>query len=115
MTETRVDACLTIRPGVAGGAPCIGRTGTAAWAIAGCIWAGDSVDDISAEYDVAREEVLVACWFLATYGVEAAWWNRGKRRRDGAVWTKRWGKWASDNAEDFWRHRFDGIDDPPSA
>lgn len=114
MTTTRTDACLTIRPGVASGAPCIGRTGTAAWAIAGCLWAGDSVDDIADEYGVTREEILVACWFLATYGVEAAWWNRDERRRAGAGWTKRWGPWASEHVAAFWHHNFDAIPDPPN-
>lgn len=105
---------LSIRPGVASGAPTVGETGSAAWAICGPIWAGDSLDSTAADYGVSREDVLDACWFVATYGVDAAWWNGPKRMRSGAVWTKRWGAWAAEHAEAFWRHEYDRIPDPPS-
>lgn len=108
------DAYLTIRPGVAFGAPCVGRTGTAAWAIVGPIWAGDAVNDVAKDYDLTRNEVLVACWFVATYGVESAWWNGERRHRPGDVWTRRWGTWASKHAATFWRHEFDEVPDPPT-
>lgn len=105
---------LTIRPGVSSGAPCVGSTGTAAWAIAGPIWAGDSVDSVAHDYGTTREDVLVACWFLATYGIEAAWWNGEKRHAPGRVWVKRWGGWAAQYAAEFWRHQYDVIPDPPA-
>lgn len=105
---------LTITPGVASGSPCIGSTGTAAWAVTGCIWAGDSVDSIAEDYGVSREDVLVACWFVATYGVDSAWWTGTTFRRTGAVWRKRWGQWAAENSVNFWRHQYDAIPDPPS-
>lgn len=109
-----MSAHLTIRPGVSSGAPCVGRTGTPAWAIAGQIWAGDGLDDTARDFGLTRSEGLLACWFLATYGIEAAWWNGTKRQRSGSAWTKRWGKWASDYASEFWRHKYDLIPDPPT-
>jgi uncharacterized protein (DUF433 family) len=107
------DVMLSIRPGVSSGAPCIGRTGVPIWALAGCIWAGDSLESTANDYDVTRDEALVGCWFLATYGIEAAWWNGRKRHAPGRVWVRRWGSWASDYAEQFWRHQYDAIPDPP--
>lgn len=108
------DACLTIRPGVAVGAPCVGRTGAPAWAVAGPVWAGDSLEETARDYNCTRNDALVACWFLATYGIESAWWNGAKRHAPGRVWVKRWGAWAAEHAEAFWRHQYDRIPDPPS-
>lgn len=109
-----VSGHLSIRPGVACGAPTFATTGTAVWAVVGSIWAGDDVDTMARDYGLIREDVLVGCWFVATYGTEGAWWNGSKRHNPGRVWVKRWGAWASENAERFWRSQYDEIPDPPS-
>lgn len=94
----RVDPVVTVDPAVRFGFPAI--RGISTDAIAGVVWAGESLATVADEYDVTREEVLVACWFEGTHG---------ERK-----WRKRWGAWAEQVHGEFSNSRYD-VPDPPTG
>jgi uncharacterized protein (DUF433 family) len=101
---------VTVDPGVRFGAPAV--KGVSVEAIAGMLWAGESVDVVADEYGLTRAEVIVAAWYAGQYGLP------GKRRRLAAtpLWRRRWGKWAESVNGDLWRAStvdYDKIPDPP--
>jgi hypothetical protein len=68
------------------------------------VWRGSIDTAISAYPHLTRTQVLVACWFQASYGP--------------AHWRRRWAKWAGAHEGAMWAGRFDDIPDPddePSA
>lgn len=73
---------LTIDPKRQFGRVCIEGTRVPAEVVGEAVAGGDSVDDVARDYDVTREQVLLACWWYAVYveghgkftkAVRAAW------------------------------------------
>lgn len=98
---------LTIDPAVNSGAPSV--RGVCAWVLAGAVWAGEPVDEVAELYEVTREEVLTACWWLGSGGVEFAAGRRSPR------WVHRWGAWAGDAGWKIWRGDWAAVTDPPTC
>lgn len=59
---------LSIDPRRQFGKVCIIGTRVPADSVAGCVAAGDSVDEVAEDYGVSRDQVLTACWWWATEG-----------------------------------------------
>lgn len=55
------------------GAVCIGWSRVPADAVAGCVYAGDTVDVVAEDCGVTREQVLVACWWFSMHGGGRRW------------------------------------------
>jgi len=89
---------VTVDPAVRFGQPAI--KGISTDAIAGMVWAGESVETVADEYSLVRAEVLLACWYEAMWGAKR--------------WRRRWAKWA-DHAYSapLWRMP-DCVADPPN-
>lgn len=85
---------LTIDPAVQFGRPCIPETRVTAEAVAGCVAAGDSVDDVAHDYGVSRESVILACWWYANE-------PKGRGKWDRAVLAA----WGADHVEWSWADR----------
>lgn len=89
-------------PRIRFGRPRVGHTATED--VAGMIWAGEPVDVVCDEYELTRHQVLLACWFEATYGPP-------RRRRA-------WREWADQAHRTLggWTKPFDldAIPDPPA-
>lgn len=56
---------LIIDPGIQFGRPCVPGTRVPAAALAGLVAAGENVDQTADDYDVTRQDVLLACWWAA--------------------------------------------------
>jgi uncharacterized protein (DUF433 family) len=67
-------------------------------AIGGMVWAGERVEVVAEEYDVTREEVIVACWWLGRHGEPR--------------WRRRWKAWTQVVESELWHGRYD-VQDPP--
>lgn len=98
---------VAVDPGMKFGEPTIGGTGIAVDVVAGMVWAGETVDTVAWEYSgsgwtVTREQVLVACWFVATHG--------NSRR-----WRKRWKAWAEQAHQHMHAGDWDKVVDPPKG
>lgn len=96
---------ITIDPAVAWGRPHI--RGAPTYAIAGAVWAGDSVTTVADDYGRSRAEVLLACWWEASADA-----NNRKLR-------KAWRQWHDQHAapvlSGFDKTRTtDQLPDPPS-
>lgn len=66
------------------------------------LWDGYPMAWILQNYPtLTRPHVLVAAWYLATYG--------------SRTWKKRWGVWAKDNFGHLWAQRYDECPDPPTV
>ncbi len=81
-----VEPIITCDPRRQFGRPCVEGTRIPADAVAGCVFGGDSVDEVADDYGIARIQVLWCC----------AWWvqeghlkpYRGERRKLWAAWTE---------------------------
>lgn len=82
---------IWIDPGRRSGEPCIGGTRVPPEIIGGYVWAGDDVAKIADDYSISMPQVLVACWYLGTYG--------------SRVWKKRWGVWAKKAGGVLWSRK----------
>lgn len=113
--DSRPDPVIEIRPGVNFGRPLVGRAGASVEAIIERIWAGEGVADVAEDHGATRADALVACWFVAAYGVsDVAAQMDGTFKRWGKKWAKRWEKWANENTDVLWHHDYDKVTDPPS-
>src|SRR6478672_9529166 len=92
-------AVITVDPAKNFGQPSI-NGGPAADVVAGMVWAGDPPQAVADDYDISRAAVLVACWYVATYG------TRPQRRR--------WKTWADEWAGSLAHGDYDRIPDPPN-
>lgn len=90
---------ITTDPAVNFGRPMVGSAPVEA--VCSRIWAGEPLAEVAADYGISREQVLVAAWFLGTYGRTAAW-------------QKRWRVWAGTFAWSLATGRYDAIPDPPT-
>lgn len=68
-------------------------------AIAGMLWAGETLETVADEYSLTRHEVLVACWWIGEFGP----WR----------WRRRWRQWAKAAHAQLWHGRYETIPDPP--
>lgn len=75
--------------------------GIAVETITELVAAGDDVAAAAGEFGMRREDVLVACWWDATYGPK-------KRRRV-------WGAWAKANWSAMWHSDWASVTDPPEV
>ena len=106
--------CIEIDPAVRFGRPRIGGTGVAVENVADMVWAGEGVEDVADEYGVRRCDVLLACWYVAAYGIsDMAAQRDGTFKRWGKPWTKRWGAWAHANTTLLAKGDYDSVGDPP--
>jgi uncharacterized protein (DUF433 family) len=103
-------AQVTFHPGMRSGEPTIGGTRLALWFILPVVWS-DGVQSAMGLWQLTREQVLVACWFAGTYGVEG--FDSKRRRVTGRFWQKRWGGWALEHHGAMWAGKFDKVPDPP--
>lgn len=106
---------LVIDPGIQFGRVCVPRTRVPADALAECVFAGDTVADVAADYEVARIDVLAACWWSAQWG-DVATARRGTKRWPLAQAWLRWAQEVAHPALAGW----DGRDpaacpDPPTS
>lgn len=83
---------LTIDPALQFGRVCVENTRIPAESIAECVAAGDSVDEVAADYAITREHVLLACWWEVQ--VERARRSQSKRSRK---LLEAWGEWADEH------------------
>jgi uncharacterized protein (DUF433 family) len=67
-------------------------------AIAGMVYAERGLDVVAGEYGLTRAQVIVACWYVGTYG---------DRR-----WRRRWGAWSKSVHGELWHCHYD-VPDPP--
>lgn len=77
------------------------------------------VDATCTDYEISRAEVLVACWFLGSYGITTVQ-VRGKhsatplyRVAQDRRTIKKWRKWAEKNAAALRNGDYDNIPNPP--
>lgn len=89
---------IHIDPGIRGGRPAI--AGVSCEAYAERVHAGESLDEVADDYGVTREQVLLACWWIATM-------ERQPR------WAKAWENWGGQAHLSLWRGMYDGIEGPP--
>lgn len=64
--------------------------------IGGAVW---NAEDAATDYGLTRPQVLVACWWLGTYGTKR--------------WRDRFGTWARSVEGEFQYRRYD-VADPPT-
>jgi uncharacterized protein (DUF433 family) len=93
---------ISIDPGIQFGQPCIAGTRIPTEALAGRVFAGDSVATVMYGYDLDRHQVPLACWYEGTMG----------RKR----YRKRWEKWADEHFASLAGRgvHLDKVPDPPS-
>jgi len=107
--STARDECSFVwaHPGYQFGAICVYPTRIPVDSVAGCVWAGDSVNATADGYDIGRADVLLACWFVAMYP-QTRWQQRASK--------KAWRQWAEDNHQTLaqWDGaRTEDTPDPP--
>lgn len=90
---------VSIDPAIRAGQPCLNHTRTPVEAIAGSVWAGESLELICDGHALNRADVLVCCWYMANYGEK--------------VWQHRWRVWAESVHDKLWHGQYD-IPDPPT-
>jgi uncharacterized protein (DUF433 family) len=98
---------LTIDPGLQFGAVCLTNTRVPADAVAGCVFAGDSVDSTAENYGTDRNSVLLACWYEIERSRRIPKSYRTSRERD---MVKRFGNWATQVFASL--AEYDGHPDP---
>lgn len=76
---------ITIDPAVRFGYPHI--RGIPTDAIAGMVWAGETPEVVCEDYGITRYELLLACWYEASYRPVAP----GK-----SAYRQAWARWAKD-------------------
>ena len=111
MTDPSTQAArpvVTVDPRMNFGAPSV--RGVEVGTIGELVWAGEPVGMVCANYDLTREQVLTACWFLGRFGIEDA----TPSMRHGAYWRARWGTWAWAADDAMWRGRWQDVTDPPT-
>ena len=101
---------ITFHPGMRSGEPTINGTRIPAEMIGSLVWHGEDIDAIATDYNLARDDVLTACWFLGTYGVD----GRTQKAVTGRKWRTRWERWARENHSAMWQGDFAAVADPPS-
>jgi uncharacterized protein (DUF433 family) len=89
---------VAVDPAMRFGRPTVNNTRLSVEAATEHVWAGGSVGEVAEEFDVTRQDVLVACWYAGKYGTKA--------------WRRRWGKWADVVHDELWHSRYD-VPDPP--
>lgn len=114
---------VSINPAMRSGAPCINGIRVPVSAVAGTVL-GYGVAEAMSSYDLTRHDVLVACWYVGTYGVDdVSWRGDGKPQRlhrgpsKGGGWRGLWGQWAADVSGALWNVTtldLDAIPDPPT-
>lgn len=79
------------------------------------------VDATCDDYQLSRPEVLIACWFLGSYGITNVQ-IRGKhtttpryRVSQDRKTIKKWRKWAEQNAAALRDGQYDNVPNPPSS
>lgn len=85
-------------PGIRFGWPQV--VGIPVESIGGMVWAGENVDTTADEYDLTRDQVLVACWWLGIHGAKK--------------WRRRWKVWAQTAHDHMWHGRWEKVTDPPT-
>lgn len=61
--------------------------------IVGRVWAGEPVAVVAEDFDLTRDDVLVACWFAGSHGLPS---NRRAALAPSRLWRVRWGRWAGE-------------------
>lgn len=90
---------ISVHPAYRFGQPHI--RGIATEAVAGMVWAGESLERVQDDYGLSRGEVLLACWHEARHGTPR--------------WRKRWLGWLRKVDLLLWKAApdWDAIPDPP--
>lgn len=88
---------VTVEPCVRFGYPHVG--GVPVDSLAGSVLVGSSAAETAEDYDLRREDVIVACWYLARHGPRA--------------YKRRWKVWLAEVETELWHGRYD-VADPPS-
>ena len=92
---------VRIEPAVRFGQPTV--AGISTDAIAGRIWAGDSVTETADDFGLSRGQVLVACW------------HEGYHGQPHSSYRKAWRHWADEAGQHVWDGGdWNQIPDPPS-
>lgn len=105
-----MDGSLLIHPGYQFGAVCCGTTRTPAMAVAGCVFAGDNVDQVADDYGLTRLQVLTACWWLVDDAQRQHRPSASERRVIEA-----WGHWFDMASRILGGHQPGPLNDPPEA
>ena len=92
---------VSVHPGVRFGRPCVRNTRLDVETVAACIWSGWTPEEVADEFGVTRADVMVACWYVGTYGIPGP-----------DDWRARWGEWATSVHEELWHGRYD-VPAPP--
>ncbi len=93
--------CVWVSPGRCSGRPCIGGHRLSVDLIADLWWGGSSAVAIQRDYAITREQIVVACWYVARYGTR--------------MWRRRWGRWETDVFQRLWNGRYKGAPLPPRS
>ena len=92
---------VRIEPAVRFGYPHVGGVPTDA--VAGMVWAGETVSAAADDFGLSRAQALVACWFECRHG------------RPRSSYRKAWRQWADDAGQAVWSGvDWDQVPDPPS-
>lgn len=108
--EKPIKALIWIDPARRSGDACIYGHRLTVDMVASYVWS-DMVHDLEFGYDLTKQEILGACWYLVRYG--AGLYSSGREKWVKAA-RKAWRQWADDNETEFWYSRYDGIPYPPS-
>lgn len=74
---------VRVEPGVRFGQPHV--KGISTWAVAGLVYAGESVERTAEDYGLSLEEVFVALWFEAQHGEYRRQWADWLLRADAVL------------------------------
>lgn len=100
---------VTFDPARRSGEPTINGTRIPVEILGAFVWSGASAAETAEDYHLTRGDVLVACRFLGTFGVD----GRTKRGVTGRRWRGRWEEWAREHHGSMWSGDFDAVPDPP--
>lgn len=102
------DSTLMIHPGIQFGQVCCGDTRVPASVVAGCVFAGDSVDSTAESYELSRLMVLTACWWYVDRRSRT-----GRRTKADQRIVAAWGAWADEAQMILGHHKPGPCPDPP--
>jgi hypothetical protein len=111
------DAYVWIDPARRSGEPCIGGHRLPVEMVCDAVWSA-GVEQAIDLWCLARQEVLVACWYAGVGYPVRLHNNRSEYRPYRGPWRKRWGTWAADVHQALWSVTtvdYDAIADPPTA
>lgn len=95
---------VTCDPAMRFGSPTV--QGISVGAVAEQVAAGTTVEDVARDFEMRREDVLVACWYVARHGEGDGMGLRTNLRR-------MWATWAEESHTNMAKGLWAAVADPP--